>query len=292
MSMTNSSVFEAAISSLTEEIGVFGPTSFKSYAKRHGFHTVNTAHSISIDFIEKLDPLLYSNDTMVFRLGVSEELRTTNFALVKCKGHLKDFFIFDSEIFDHVPIIEFDIPIGKKKYLPYIILPDLTEISFVHLGLFSGLFAEALNLDKKRDVIIPASTHSTFSFSFKPHSSLPDVFHHNKGQVEIDAVFLEKRRGVQTLFLIEAKNGFGNTSPKTLSKHKLLYPILSIADKVPAEISIVPIYVKVQKEKNGLLFNIAEMKCDDPRDGLISIDKLSTERVSRYFFPLSFSNCE
>ncbi|NLL10323.1 MAG: hypothetical protein GX268_05435 [Methanomicrobiales archaeon] len=286
--MTDPSVFEAAISSITGHVGVFGPTSFKAYANKHGFPNANTAHSISIDFIEKLDPLLYSNDTMVFRLGVSEGQRTTNFALVKCKGRLKDFFLFDSEIYDNLPIIEFNIPKDKRKYLPYIILPDLTEISFVHLGLFSGLFANALNLDKKRDIIIPASTHSTFTFSFKPHSALPDIFHHNKGQVEIDAVFLEKRGGVQTLFLIEAKNGFGNTSPKTLSKHKLLYPLLSIADKVPAEIPIVPIYVKVQKGNNGLVFNIAEMKCGDPRDGLISIDELLLERASRYFFPLSF----
>ena len=46
--------------------------------------------------------------------------------------------------------------------------------------------------------------------------------------------------------------------------------------------------VKVQKGNNGLVFNIAEMKCGDPRDGLISIDELLLERASRYFFPLSF----
>lgn len=284
--MKNISVFEPALKELPEEQGVYGPISFKSYAKQHGFNSINTAQYISIDFIEKLDSLLYSNDTMVFRLGESEQKRTTKFALVKLKGKLKDFFILDSELFDNIPIESFDIPVERKKYLPYTILPDLTEISFVHLGLFLGLFAEALKLDKKRDLIIPASTHSTFSFTFQPHSSLPTVFYHKNGQVEIDAVFLEKRRGIQTLFIIEAKNGFGNTSPKSLSKHKLLYPLLSIAEKVPKEIPIVPIYVKVQKDNAGLIFNIAEMRCDDPRKATICIDKLSVERITRYHFPL------
>jgi len=223
---------------------------------------------------------------MVFRLGKSNDNKTTHFALVKINNKLDDFFLFDNLLFENLKMNTFTPTFDKRKYLPYLILPDLTEISFVHLGLFSGLFAEALNLDNKKSLIIPATTHSTFTFTFNPHSSINNEFIHNNGQIEIDAIFLERRQGKMTLFLLEAKNGFNEKSPQTLSKHKIVYPILAIAPQVPGDIEIIPVYVKVNKIKNGLIFNIAELSFPDPRKGKVSIDQLSLQKSSKYFLQL------
>ena len=60
------------------------------------------------------------------------------------------------------------------------------------------------------------------------------MYRHNRGQVEIDSLFIGRRRGEDVLFLLEAKQ-----SDRSLAKHKLVYPALAVADKVPADIAIV-----------------------------------------------------
>ena len=55
-------------------------------------------------------------------------------------------------------------------------------------------------------------------------------------------------------FVLEAKTN----SNTTLSKHKLVYPILSIANSVPLDIKIVPVYMKSIEHKEFFEFKIAE----------------------------------
>jgi len=88
-----------------------------------------------------------------------------------------------------------------------------------------------------------------------------EVFIHNKGQVEIDAMFLEKRNGKETLFVVEAKS---DISHKSLAKHKLLYPVLGIASSIPKTIEIVPVYIKVKASQRGIHYHIVECSIPDP----------------------------
>jgi hypothetical protein len=81
---------------------------------------------------------------MVLRLGKSTGTGIgTQFALVKVKDRLQDFFLIDEKIFspngvEYVPKVE------HTQLLAYQPLPSLTETSLVNLGFTSGLMSEAL----------------------------------------------------------------------------------------------------------------------------------------------------
>ncbi len=55
----NNLIFNSAINYLkSSKTEIFGPLSFQKYANEQGFNKINTAQFISIDFLEKLNPLL------------------------------------------------------------------------------------------------------------------------------------------------------------------------------------------------------------------------------------------
>ncbi len=140
-------------------------------------------------------------------LGILAPLLTvgtgTQFALIKAQNNLEDFFLIDENIFENegqvfVPIVD------KTQLLSYKLLPQLTETSLVNLGFLSGLISHALNLDEIKHLFPPATCKANFTFRIRPHSSDNEYFVHNQGQVEIDAMFVAKRKGVDTLFVMEA----------------------------------------------------------------------------------------
>jgi hypothetical protein len=290
MTLSEKDIFQPAIEELALlDVGIYGPKSFQDYAKaNHSEVPKKTAEYISIDFYEKLKKSLRDDSTMVFRLGKSVDAKTTNFALVKIKDHLKDFFLCDKDIFSNEEISTFLPTTSLRKFYQYTILPDLSESSFVNLGLASGLIATAIGLDDPETTIIPATCQSTFEFTFKPHSLLPDIFKHENGQVEIDSIFIEKRNGQDTLFLIEAKSSYKRESFNSLAKHKLVYPLLAISPKIPKDMPIVPIYIKVKKHDDGVTYDIAECEFPDPRKILPAINQLKVIKHARYFLPLKF----
>jgi hypothetical protein len=100
MTSSEKDIFLPAIEELALlDVGIYGPKSFQDYAKANHFDGLKTAPLISVDFFERLQKTLRKNSTMVFRLGKSVDGKTTNFALVKVKDHLKDFFLCDKDIF-------------------------------------------------------------------------------------------------------------------------------------------------------------------------------------------------
>ncbi|WP_252371579.1 DUF6997 domain-containing protein [Pseudoalteromonas phenolica] len=111
----------------------------------------------------------------------------------------------------------------------------------VNLACASGLLKEALSLDDEASIIVPATGQSTFTFRFKPICDEDTILEHINGQVEIDAVFVGKRNGKENLFVIEAKH---SEKFDSLAKHKLLYPCLSLLEKLPASMPIVPVYLR------------------------------------------------
>ncbi|MEN1761431.1 DUF6997 domain-containing protein [Anoxynatronum sibiricum] len=234
-------------------VGTYGPESFQDYLLRNKLGRKPTAPSISIDCYEKLPKQLRDNDTMVLRLGASNHGTGTQFILAKVKDRLKDFFLVNDEVFRMSQPDIFHPKKNLNSLKGYKIMPVLSETSLVNLALTSGLLSEALSFDVKMVPGAPTTGKSTFSFKFKVHSLIKQVFEHRNGQVEIDALFVEKRKGRDTLFIIEAKSG---ATIRSLSKHKLVYPILSVASHVSPHVDIVPIYMQVFKERDEYFYNI------------------------------------
>lgn len=269
-------LFEPVVEQLSnKKIGIFGPESFTSYLNKHHFPKVGPARYISIDSLEELSATLKRDNCMVLRLG-----RGT-FVVIKIENRLNDFFLIDDKIFSDAA--EKFIPnVEPDQLLAFKILPTLTEKSLVNLGFTSGLISYSLELDTIRPIFPPATCHSTFSFKFYPHSKVKKVLKHHNGQVEIDAMFIEKRKGKKNLFVIETKTKEFN---KSLAKHKLIYPILGIAHRVPTSIEIVPVYLKVKSKEDGVHFHIVECYFPDPRQRLVAIDELTVKRYKHVVLP-------
>ena len=166
-----------------------------------------------------------------------------------------------------------------RSLFAYQLLPTLTETSIVNLALASGLLPQALGLIGEGNQVIPATGQSVFTFGFQPNSTSEAALKHSNGQVEIDALFVGQRAGVECLFVLEAKSGkdFGS-----LAKHKLLYPILSIQDNIPPHMDVVPVYLRTVRKEGYIEFNIAE--CSLPRENGVfgALDQLKATKVTRY----------
>ena len=274
-------IFAPALATLqSQDRAFFGPYSFKDYLREYEFSTrLKTPEHISIDHFEKLPRSLRDSDTMILRLGEAGSRASgrdsdgtgTQFGLVRVEGQLESFFLFDSKLFEKVPLETFLTPAGQHQLFPFYLLRSTSEANLVNFAFASGLISKALNLDANQEVIIPSTGRSRYSFSFRPHTTIDRVVEHVKGQVEIDSLFVSKRNNIQSLFVLEAKVG---EKYKSLAKHKLLYPILSILKDVPIDMPIIPIYLKFILDDEGLHFKMAECHIDVKKQ--IALDQLSS----------------
>jgi hypothetical protein len=244
--------------------GLFGPTSFQGYAKQHGYNVSRkTCELISKDAIESLPMELRASQSMVLRLGSAADGRGTAFAIVKVPD-LRDFFLMHEKVFSNEPET-FSATGSETNLMAFRLLPKLTETSLVNLALASGVLGSALQIDSTSQVLVPATGQSTYSFTFQPHQSVPTSLTHNRGQVEIDALFFAPRNGKECLFLVEAKTGNGRQS---LAKHKLVYPVLALRREIPRAIPIVPVYLHVERSDREYRFHVAECELVVPAETL------------------------
>ncbi|MFP9191394.1 DUF6997 domain-containing protein [Natrialbaceae archaeon A-CW1-1] len=270
------SVFEPALNTMAaSNQQVFGPTSFQDYVAEHELEaSPRTPRYISIDAVGDLPPGLREHDVMVLRMGSAPNGTGTAFLLVDAPTSVEEFFLHDDEIFDEKPTENVASLVDQDRLLSFTVLPTLSETSLVNLGLASGVLSHALELDTTGALAPPATRRSTFTFEFRPHSDLEQTVTHQSGQVEIDTLFAERRDGETTLFVIEAKTG-----PRaSLAKHKLVYPILAIADSIPPEITITPVYLRCRQRDDRIAFGVAECNFPDPRVGEPAVDELEVTR--------------
>ena len=155
------------------------------------------------------------------------------------------------------------------------LLPKLTEKSLVNLAIVSGLINSALGI-KRGGLSIPATVQSNFSFEVKARSDQESSWLHNNGQVEIDAMFMGNRGGEDVLFVVEAKSG----KPDSLAKHKLIYPVTAIRSSVPNNLKVIPVYLRIWPEKDGMHFMVAE--CEDSCSNPCVVESLKASNVSHY----------
>jgi hypothetical protein len=278
------SLFAPALETfLGQENGIFGPTSFQSYLTQHSLPRADTARSISVDTYERLNNELKRHHAMVLRLGSSSNESNTRFALVKVTDHLNDFFLFDDQVMTEQASTFLPTASFRQLY-PYQLLGLHSETALVNLGFASGLINRSLDLDEDDGFGAPATGQSTFTFTLKAHQLLDSELKHSKGQIQIDALFVGKRDGKECLFVIEAKCQSGEHS---LAKHKLVYPIMALAAQIPKDIGIVPVYVKILKVPEGILYHIVECHFPDPRERARSIDELRAVKHTGLLLPLS-----
>lgn len=277
------SLFDSALAELTgQQLAFWGPKSFRAYLAAQGISENNkTAQYISVDSLERLHPSLRLKDVMVLRLGASEGLGT-QFGLVKAESRLSDFFLVDSEVFGDAEAQTFVPSINADKLMPFRLLPAMSETALVNFAFASGLLAHALRLDDEHSMSAQATGASTFTFDVRPHSDLDVVVRHKGGQVQVDSLFVGERQGWKTLFVLEAKS---NTTHKSLAKHKLVYPLLALASGIPADMPVVPVYLKVMKTGAGLRFSVAECAFPNPLKALASINELRVEHTVSLLVP-------
>ena len=273
-----SGVFSAMIQKLEAQQKCFSePKSFKEYLQENNFGSKNTASHISIQKITDLKPELREYGYMVFRLGsrLGDSNSHTHFALAKLQDrhNLSEYFLIDKEIFENLEAEVFLPDVSIRQLFAFELLAKLTENSLVNLAISSGLLASALNIDTSESLAAPASGQGSFTFSFKPSPDATDIWEHYKGQVEIDALFVGKRQGKETLFVIEAKT---SENFESLAKHKLVYPILALSTKVPKSIPIVPLYLRAinSPRKKYLEFYIAECSPIDREAEIVCVNQL------------------
>lgn len=269
-------LFEDALQELRLSTqGVTSPRSFREYAHLAGVPAAQTAPSISVDAISRLANELRNGGAMVFRLGQGR------FALARStRDDLSDYFILDGAVWADVREEVFVPRVSVQTLFAYHLLPTLTESSAVNLAVASGLMGHALGLDEAQQPVAPATAQSSFTFSFRAHKGV-DPWEHRSGQVQIDAVITGARAGKTTLFVIEAKLG---ASDMSLAKHKLVYPVLSVAPKVPPSMPIVPIYLRAEPGRQGLSFYFTE--CEFPDYAMDpALARLEPVRRTRFLLP-------
>lgn len=277
-------IFNQLINEMEDQNLLFSePKSFKQYQEQQGKKTGDTAKFISVQTIEKLAPELREKGYMVFRLGSKGKDQTTHFALAKLRdpNDWSEYFLIDLDIFTNIEPELFLPNVSIRQLFAFDLLSSLTENSLINLAISSGLLATALNIETSESLAAPASGQGTFTFEFRPSSHTEIIWKHEKGNVEIDALFVGKRENRETLFIIEAK-----TSDKfeSLAKYKLVYPLLALEPKVPKMIPMVPVYLRAIKnpEKHQIDFYIAECHPFDRSGGKVSIDSLEVVRKSHF----------
>lgn len=282
-------VFEPALQELNlRNWDLYGPESFRDYLKRHDLSTPSrsTPQFISVDTLETLAPSLRQAGVMVLRLGEAGDKATgTQFALISTpRGRLEDFFLVYS--WDEKHAIIYLANTNLRNLLPFLLLPRLTERSALNLAFASGLLARALRLDDSSSMAVPAMGKNTFTFSFQPHEALPIALTHNRGQVEMNAIFVGHRDGKDCVFLIEAKAIGGRTKRGTIAKHKLVYPLLGIAPNVPPHMPIIPVFLGIESMPNDLRYHIIECELPDPRLYRPVLCNLTAKTHEYYVLPI------
>lgn len=265
-------MFEKAIEDLfsSKEI-VSNPIPFQPYISQIGLKNIKTADFISINDISQLRPELKENKCTVLRLGAGER-GYTRFALVQMDSW-DDYFLREKKLFHH-DFSDEKITVSKDFLLPFKMVENLSETALVNLCLGSGILYHALELDDKNK-ILPFTTRGSYTFNFKPSNKSKKILEHVNGQIEIDSMFVAKRNGKKSLFVVEAK------SDKTdnLSKHKIFYPILAISKKIPSDLDVVPVYIRIKKNELGYSFHIAECSISKKDDDFGALSEVKPNKI-------------
>jgi len=137
--------------------------------------------------------------------------------------------------------------------------------------------AEALDCDDSSMHIIPATGHGTYSFQFTVGAEHPHPLDHIAGQIEVDSVCIGVPSGRNDVIVTEVKPGPFDS----IAKHKLAYAVCAVRSNIPADLPIIPVYLRFSDTDQGLAFNVAECAFDDGREGVPSLHSVEAVRHRR-----------
>lgn len=274
----NQLIFGPALTEMSASgSSVFGPVVFRDYVAEHGLGTRRTPEHISVNNWGALPAELKAANAMVFRLGRGVDPRT-RFALVRAPS-AADFFLFGAGTDD--PASTFLSPASLRDLFGFSLVAP-SETMLVSLACASGVLATALGFDEPSTVTSPSRGTMRASFAFRPHSGLDAVLEHVNGQVEVDALVLGRCSGKDVLFVLEAKQ-----SPDPLAKHKLVYPVLALAERIPPDLEIVPVLLIARALADGIRFDVVRCAMPDPRvHALVAVDELIVASTVSLRLPL------
>lgn len=280
------SIFAPALEDLENaSLGWLGPQSFQDYLAQHNLGSAKTATKISVQDLGSLDNDLRQANVMVFRLGCGIDRNSTQFALVKARQSIEEFFLRDDLATGEAQTFVPDVSVAEL--FPFELLGTLTETGAVNLAIAAGLLGHSLGCDEPFPRVAPATGASTYDFIVKPDARFSELeWHHRRGQVEIDTVFLGRREGRRILFVVEAKHG-APSERSSLAKTKLAYACSAIATKrVPLDIPIVPVYLRAWESegRRRIRFSVKECGPWDRERAYVS----GLETVSTKLFEMNF----
>jgi hypothetical protein len=246
------------------------PRLFKEYLKSNDLPDRDTATLISIQSYDSMSAELRTAGVFVFRLGSPTGQRGTQFALARYVSGWDDYFFIDQKIFSNPTKLP-DIKIDDRLRI-FEVLAATTETSLVNLAIASGALSAALNIDFSPSQIVHTTAQGTYDFQIRPHPEISTRWSHINGQVEIDAAFIAKRAGKDTLFVVEAKV---SKSLESLAKSKLAYPIFAVRQQLAvsnSDIPVVGVYLRaIRVPKQGYDFYIAECEFADSGEAVASL---------------------
>ena len=246
------------------------PRLFKEYLKSNNLPERDTATKISIQSFESMSAELKTAGVFVFRLGSPTGQRGTQFALARHISGWDEYFLMDKTIFAK-PTYLLDIEFTERLRI-FEVLAATTETSLVNLAIASGALSAALNIDSSPSQIVHTTAQGTYNFQIRPHPEISTRWSHINGQVEIDAAFIAKRAGKDTLFVVEAKV---SKSLESLAKSKLAYPMFAVRQQLAvsnSDIPVVGVYLRaIRVPKQGYDFYIAECDFADSGEAVASL---------------------
>ncbi len=254
------------------------PRQFQEYLRSNNLPKVDTATHISVQTLRGLSEDLRSAGVMVFRLGSPHGKKGTQFALVRFVGGWDDYFIVDEALFAAARELP-DIELGSQLRV-FEVMGDTTETSLVNMAVASNALSVALDLDVESTQIIHTTAQGTYDFAVCPHQLIAAAWQHVAGQVEIDAAFVSKRAGVETLFVVEAKV---SEKFESLAKPKIAYPIYAVRQQLAksnTSIPVVGVYLRaIRTAERGYDMYIAECHFTDSGEAVASLEAINPTKT-------------
>lgn len=258
------------------------PREWQAYLQTRGISTTRKSPEfLAPDDLTKLNSQLRDANCMIFRLGAAGGGSKTHFSVVSCMS-LDDQFIENKTVLAASSDQLFFPTVPARELFSFGLIPNATENGLVNLALCSGIMDEALCIEQR--AALPARGNSLYSFRVCPSSEQQYLeLEHVTGQVEIDAVFLGKQSGVDTIFVVEAKRLQGR---RGIAKAKLGYSTLAVQSLLKLPLRIQTVYLLFDRPApETIRFIVAPCEWKTKFISDIAVDMM---KVRSYLLPASF----
>ena len=263
-------------------LGYSEPREWQAFLHSRGISTSRKSPEfLAPDDLNKLNAQLREANCMIFRLGAAGGGSKTHFSIVSCKS-LEDQFISNQTVLAACTDQLFFPTVPARELFSFGLIPNATENGLVNLALCSGIMDDALGIEQR--ATLPAKGNSMYTFRVCPTSEQPNLaLEHVTGQVEIDSVFLGKKSGDDTIFVVEAKRLKGR---RGISKAKLVYSTLAVQSLLKFPLKVQTVYLLFDRPApDTIRFVVAPCQWSTQFISDITVDM---SKVRSYLLPANF----